>query len=118
MARLVVKGGDLIVRLSWWEKAAARRRNVHVPLSAVHQVAVEPDWWRALRGVPGRGTFIPGVLSLGTRPHPCGKDFAAVHAPRPVVCVELRHPSPYSRLAVTGPDPQATARTLRTVAGI
>jgi hypothetical protein len=118
MARLVVKGEDLIVRLSWWEKAAARRRNVHVPLSAVHQAAIEPDWWRALRGVPGRGTFIPGVLYLGTRPHPHGKDFAAVHAPRPVVCVELRRPSPYSRLAVTDPDPQAAAHTVRTAARI
>ncbi|TJZ93573.1 hypothetical protein [Actinacidiphila oryziradicis] len=118
MARLVVKGEDLIVRLSWWEKAAARRRNVHVPLSAVHQVAIEPDWWRALHGIPGRGTFIPGALSLGTRPHSRGKDFAAVRARRPVVCVELRHPSPYSRLAVTDPDPEATARAVRTAAGI
>ncbi|WP_265737487.1 hypothetical protein [Actinacidiphila soli] len=43
MARLMVKGEDLIVRLPWWEKAAARRRNVHVPLSEVHQVAIETD---------------------------------------------------------------------------
>lgn len=118
MARLVVKGEDLIVRLSWWEKAAARRRNVHVPLSAVHQVAVEPDWWRALRGVHGRGTWIPDVLSLGTRPHPRGKDFAAVRAHRPVVCVELRRPSPYARLAVTDPDPEAAAHAVRAAAGI
>lgn len=118
MARLVVKGEDLIVRLPWWEKAAARRRDVHVPLSAVHQVTIEPDWWRALRGERGRGTWIPGVLSLGTRRHPHGKDFAAVRARRPVVRVELRHPSPYARLAVTHPDPEAVAHAVRTAAGI
>jgi hypothetical protein len=118
MARLVVKGEDLIVRLSWWEKVAARSGNVHVPLSAVHEVAIEPDWWRALHGVNGRGTWIPGVLSLGTRPHPGGKDFAAVRPRRPVVCVELRRPSAYSRLAVTDPDPEGAAAAVRTATGI
>jgi hypothetical protein len=118
MARLVVKGEDLIVRLLWWEKAAARRRDVYVPLSAVRQVVVEPDWWRALRGVRGRGVWIPGVLSLGTRPYLRGKDFTAVRARRPVVCVGLCHPSPYARLAITDPDPEAVAHAVRTAAGI
>ncbi|WP_405721846.1 hypothetical protein OG607_10770 [Streptomyces sp. NBC_01537] len=118
MARLVVKGGDLIVRLPWWEKAAARRRDVHVALSAVEQVTIEPDWWRALRGVRGRGTWVPGVFALGTRRHPRGMDFAAVRARGPVICVELRSPSPYARLAVTDPDPEAAAPAVRTAAGI
>ncbi|WP_127355471.1 hypothetical protein [Actinacidiphila soli] len=118
MARLVVKGEDLIVRLPWWGKVAARSRDVHVPLSAVHQVAIEPDWWRALRGERIRGTWIPGMLSLGTRRHPRGKDFAAVRARRPVVCVELRRPSPYARLAVTDPNPEAAAHAVRSAAGI
>ncbi|MFJ2190033.1 hypothetical protein ACIOJE_19195 [Kitasatospora sp. NPDC087861] len=120
MARLVVKGDDLIVDLSWWEKAAARRRDVRVPVSAIHQVSVEPDWWRALRGVRGRGTWIPGALFYGVRPHPQGKDFSAVRvrARRPAVCVDLWHSSPYARLAVTDPDPDSTVRAIRTAAGI
>jgi len=120
MARLVVEGDDLIVDLSWWEKAAARRRDVRVPVAAIHQVRVERDWWRALRGVRGRGTWIPGVLSYGIRPHPLGKDFTAVRvrAQRPVVCVDLWRPSPYTRLAVTDPDPDGTARAIRTAARI
>lgn len=120
MARLVVQGDDLIVDLSWWERAAARHRDVRAPVSAIHQVTVEPDWWRALRGVRGRGTWIPGVLSYGIRPHPQGKDFAAVRvrAHLPVVCVDLRRPSPYARLAVTVPDPDGTARAIRTASGI
>jgi hypothetical protein len=118
MARLVVKGEELIVRLPWSEKAAARRRDVHVPLSSVRQVTIESDWWRALRGERGRGTWIPGVLSLGTRRHPHGQDFVAVRARLPVVCVELRRPSPYTRLAVTAPDPEAAAHAVRTAAGI
>ncbi|MFJ9033022.1 hypothetical protein ACIRQP_31740 [Streptomyces sp. NPDC102274] len=66
----------------------------------------------------GRGTWIPDMLSLGTRSHPRGKDFAAVRAHRPAVCVELRRPSPYARLAVTDPDPEAAAHAVRTAAGI
>ncbi|MFD4400788.1 hypothetical protein [Kitasatospora sp. NPDC058478] len=120
MARLVVEGDELVATLSWWEKAAARRRDVRVPVPAIRQVTVEPDWWRALRGVRGRGTWIPGVLSIGTRPHPQGKDFAAVRARgrRPVVCVDLQSPSPCARLAVTDPDPDDTARAVRAAAGL
>lgn len=118
MARLVVRGEDVIVRLSWREMAAARRRDVHVPLSAVHQVAIEPDWWRALRGERLRGVWIPGRLFLGTRRHPGGKDFVAIRARLPVVCVELVRPSPYVRLAVTDPHPEAAAHAVRTAAGI
>ncbi|MCX5208216.1 hypothetical protein OG689_02650 [Kitasatospora sp. NBC_00240] len=120
MARLVVEGDELVVALSWWERPAAHRRDVRVPVSAIRQVTVEPDWWRALRGMRGRGTWIPGVLSIGTRTYPGGTDFAAVRARgrRPVVCVDLEGPSPCARLAVTDPDPAATARAVRAAAGL
>lgn len=117
MARLLVDGGELVVRLSWWEGLLARRHEVRVPLSAVRGVTVERDWWRALRGVGGSGSFIPGVVALGVRTHPAGYDFAAVRAVRaPVVEVELRSPvqSPFARLAVSvgGPDPVAAAEAV------
>jgi hypothetical protein len=114
MARLVVEGEDLVVRLSWWEKAAARSRNVKVPLSAVSGVAVERDWWRALRGTRGRGTWIPAALSLGTRRHAEGKGFAALRPRGCAVCVELRAPCAFAHLAVSLPeaDAEAVAQTV------
>ncbi|MFC9330160.1 hypothetical protein [Kitasatospora sp. NPDC057015] len=120
MALLVVKGDELVVDLSWWEKVAARRGEVRAPVSAIHRVSVEPDWWRALRGVRGRGTWIPGVLSYGIRTHYLGEDFSAVRVRgrRPVVCVDLWSSSPYARLAVTDPDPDGTVRAIRTAAGL
>ncbi|MGW4981506.1 hypothetical protein [Streptomyces mirabilis] len=69
MARILVTGDDLVVRLPWWEKAAAGRGTVRVLLAAVCRVTVEPDWWRALRGVAQRGVWIPGVMCIGTRGH-------------------------------------------------
>lgn len=114
MARILVRGDDLVVRLSWREKAAARRGSVRVPLAAVRRVTVEPAWWRALRGVVLRGVWIPGVLCVGTRGHPGGQDFVAVRPGRPVVCVELRPTAPFSLLAVSvRDDAEAVAERLR-----
>ncbi|WP_406517370.1 hypothetical protein [Streptomyces sp. NBC_00134] len=96
MARIFVEGDDVVVHLSWREKAAARHGNVRAPLTAVSRVTVEPDWWRALRGVPQRGVWIPATWCIGTRSHQGGMDFVAIRSGRPVVCVELRSSSPSS----------------------
>lgn len=117
MARILVKDDDLVVALSWREKAAVRRGGVRVPLAAVRRVTVEPDWWRALRGVALHGVWVPGVLCVGTRRHPGGQDFVALRPGRPVVCVELRPPAAFRLLAVSvRDDAEATAERLRRIA--
>ncbi|MER5216817.1 hypothetical protein ABT063_41370 [Streptomyces sp. NPDC002838] len=117
MARMVAKGDELVVRLAWWEKAAARHGDVRVPLASVCRVTVEPDWWRALRGVAQKGVWIPGTLCIGTRGHHGGKDIVAVRPGRPVVCVALWPTAPFSLLAVSvRDDAAATARRLRRLA--
>ncbi|MBC2907040.1 hypothetical protein [Streptomyces cupreus] len=117
MARILVKDDDLVVRLSWREKAAVHRGSVRVPLAAVRRVTVEPDWWRALRGVALHGVWIPGVLCVGIRGNPGGQDFVAVRPGSPVVCVELRPTAPFSFLAVSvRDDVEATAQRLRRLA--
>ncbi|MFG2645011.1 hypothetical protein ACGFYP_29040 [Streptomyces sp. NPDC048370] len=113
MARLTVDGTDIVVRLSVRERLAARRGNVRVPLTALREVRVEPDWWRALRGRRGRGLWIPDRLCVGVRVLPDGRDFAVVKAGTPVVCVELRGDVPFGRLAVSDPDPERAVRELR-----
>lgn len=123
MARIVVKGDELdelVVRLSWWEKVAARHGDVRVPLAAVRRVTVEPDWWRALRGVAQRGVWIPGTLCVGTRGHYGGDDFVVVRPGNPVVCVALWPTAPFSLLAVSvrgdTDDAEAVSRRLRRLA--
>ncbi|MEU7293109.1 hypothetical protein AB0A76_07885 [Streptomyces exfoliatus] len=116
MARLTVRAEELVVRLSWWEKIVARRRNVHLPLEAVESVEADPSWWRALRGSPGRGVWIPDVLCLGVREVAGAKDFVALR-PRlgGVVSVELRPMSAaFARVAVSDRVPDGTAATVRT----
>ncbi|MGW0936688.1 hypothetical protein [Streptomyces sp. NPDC002666] len=112
MARVLIEGTDIVVRLSWWEKAAARHRDVRVPASVLRHVYVEPDWWRALRGERESGTCVPGRLCAGIRNHREGQDFTLVRSGGPVLCVEMHRSSPLSRLAVSVPDAEETRRTL------
>lgn len=122
MAHLVVEGRaearTVVVRLSWWEALVARRRAVRVPVSEVRATGVEPDWWRAMRGTPVTGRCRPGRFCVGERAHPSGRDFVAVRAGVPTVIVDLRHPVPFVRLAVSVPDAGEAARTLRRHSGL
>ncbi|MEU6880405.1 hypothetical protein [Streptomyces sp. NPDC046712] len=113
MARVALEGAEIVVRLSPRETLAARRRQVRVPLSALREVRVEPDWWRALRGLRGRGLWIPDRLCVGTRVLPDGEDFAVIKPGDPVLCVELRRDAAFRRLAVSDPDPERAVRELR-----
>ena len=67
MAKLIVDGPDLVVRLSSLERLGALRGDVRVPLSTVRSAEIEPHPWTAVRGVKAAGTGIPGVIVLGTR---------------------------------------------------
>ncbi|MBD0693950.1 hypothetical protein [Streptomyces sp. CBMA123] len=118
MARLLVDGDDLVVRLTWWERIVTRRREVRAPLEAVTAVEVQPDRWRALRGIRISGLAVPGALCLGVWRHKDGRDFVALRGHRhPVLRVELRPPAPFAGIAVETDDPHGTAAELRTACG-
>ncbi|MGW7450139.1 hypothetical protein [Streptomyces sp. NPDC054787] len=112
MARIVVRGAEIVVCLSWWEKLLTRSREVRVPLSALRRVYVQPDWWRALRGTCGRGTWIPARGCAGVRHVGQRKDFVVVRPDGPVLCVELGPSAAFSRLAVSDPEPQKALSAL------
>ncbi|USA04698.1 hypothetical protein NCG97_35285 [Streptomyces lydicamycinicus] len=107
MARLMVDGDELVMGLAWWEKLITRHGDVRVPLAAVEQVSIQPDWWRALRGIRVRthALAVPGALCLGVWRHGDGQDFLALRRPRrsPTVVVDLRTAAPYARIAVSCP---------------
>jgi hypothetical protein len=117
MASLIIDGGELVVRMSRWERAAAFRGDVRVPLAAVRSVAIEPQPWSALRGMRAPGTGFPGLIAYGVR-RTTGErpDFAAVLGKRPVVQVELDPPSEFARLLVSVADPEAAVSAVRAAA--
>jgi hypothetical protein len=107
MATLETAGDSLVVRLSAFERFAALRGDVRVPLSAVTDVAVEPDPWSALRGIRAPGTGWPGVIAYGTWRFSGGRDFVLVRSKRPAVRIDLDESSPFARLLITIEDPEA-----------
>jgi hypothetical protein len=114
MAEIVVAGDELLVRLSSLERLGAFRGDVRVPLAAVSAVAVNPDPWRALRGIRAPGTGIPRVIAYGTRRLTGAQpDFAALHGTGPAVVVDLSSAAPFGRLVVTVPDPDQTVAAIR-----
>jgi hypothetical protein len=91
VARLVVDGNDLVVRLSLLEKLGALAgHNPRVPLTTVQIARVSEDPWRDLRGMRAPGTGFPGVIMLGTTRARGVHDFAAVYRHRRGVVVELK----------------------------
>src|SRR5580692_4895006 len=112
MATVIVEGSNVVVKMSDVEKFEAVHTDVHVPLSAVHDVRAVDDAWPELRGIRAPGTGIPGVIAVGTRRGSFGKDFAAVHGRGPAVVVDLEGAA-YARLVVTTPDAESTAAAIR-----
>lgn len=118
MARMIVDGPDLVVRLSPLGKLGAFRGDVRVPLRTVRSVCVELHPWSALRGIRGPGTGIPGMIALDTRRFPGGEDFAAIEGRRPAVRADLAAESPFGRLVVPVRDPENTVAAIRGIVGV
>ena len=113
MPAVDIRNGQLVVELSTWERFAAMRGGLSVPLSAVQSAAVEPDPWSALRGVRAPGTGWPGRIAYGVwRWTGEGRDFVAVLGRRPAIRIDLAAGLDYSRLLITVPDPEATVATV------
>lgn len=116
MANVIVKGAELIVKLSSLEKLAAFHGNVRVPLAAVESVRTEPHPWSMLRGIRAPGTGVPGLIAYGVRRFPSGKDFAALLGGRPAIRIELGSASPFSRLTITARDADAEVARIKNAA--
>jgi hypothetical protein len=106
MAVLFSENGELVVRLSRWEKLGAFHDDVRVPLSAVEEVYVSRRPFHELRGIRAPGTGVPGRVALGTWRHRRGKDFVALYRGKPAVIVRLRG-TPFQRLLVADDDADA-----------
>jgi hypothetical protein len=113
MADMVVDGNELVVRLGGWEKFAALRGDVRVPLAAARAAVIEPEPFRALRGLRAPGTAWPGRIAYGVWRTVRGRpDFVAIRRGMPVIRVELDSPARFGRLLVSVDDAEATLSRL------
>ena len=111
MATLLIDDGDLVLRLSGWEKLGGLHGDIRVSRGAVEDVQVSRQPFGDLRGIRAPGTGLPRRIALGTWRHRGGKDFAALYGGKPGVIVHLRD-GPFQRLLVSADDADAVAAAL------
>jgi len=113
VARLDYGGELLWLQLSLLERfGASVRQDLVVPLTAVQSVRVTEHVWDELRGIRSPGTTLRGVLALGTRRHPLGRDFVAVYGKGRALVIELAGVR-FLRLVVSSRDAAGVADEIR-----
>lgn len=113
MAQLVVRDGDLVLRLTALEKAEALHGDLRVPLTAVRGVDVLDRAIAAVDGWRSPGTGVPGLLAVGTYRRGGPRTFAVVHlGTHGGVRVRLGGVE-HEQWVVGCSDPEAVARDLR-----
>lgn len=93
MAKVIERGNNLILKLSWLEKIGAFQKDIVVSKDKLIKTTVFQNPWskEVLRGVRAPGTGIPYVILLGTMRYKVGKDFTAIYKRRPVSVYEFKN---------------------------
>jgi hypothetical protein len=102
MARLLLEGNDLVLKLSFWEKVWSLHSNPRTPIGSVEKVEFVDTLWssKVLRGVRAPGTGIPYVVLLGTMRGRRYRDFVALKG-RKMGVVLTFNSTPFARWIFT-----------------
>lgn len=114
MVTLLLDQTRLEVVLSPIERLSTfHRENVRVEREHIARVQLTDDAWTWLRGVPGPGTHIPGILAAGTWKGVGTTDFVLIRKRRPSVVIDLEGDEQYQRLILTTRHGLALTQALR-----
>lgn len=114
MVTLLLDQTRLEVVLSPIERVPTfRREPLRIEREHIVRVQLTQDAWTWLRGVPGPGTHIPGVLAAGTWKAAETTDFVFIRRRRPSVVIDLEGDPHYQRLILTTRHGPALTQALR-----
>lgn len=114
MVTLLLDQTRLEVVLSPIERASTfHRENLHIAREHITKVQLTEDAWTWLRGVPGPGTHLPGLLAAGTWKAAGTTDFVLIRRRRPGVVIDLDGDPDFERLILTTRHGLALAQALR-----
>ncbi|HWI32019.1 MAG TPA: hypothetical protein VNT50_11040 [Microbacterium sp.] len=114
MVTLLLDQTRLEVVLSVTERALSfHKGNVIVERSTITKVQLTDDAWTWLRGVPSPGTYVRGVVAMGSWKSAGGTDFALVRRRRASVVIDLEGHDQYERLILTTRHGLALVKALR-----
>lgn len=102
MVTLLLDSTQLEVVLSASERALAFRRDpVRIARDHIRKVQLTDDAWTWLRGSRSPGTFVRGVLAMGTWKVSGGSDFVIVRRRRPAVVIDLHGDAEFERVVLS-----------------
>ncbi|MFS2242378.1 hypothetical protein [Microbacterium sp. OR16] len=114
MVTLLLDQTRLEIVLSPIERASTfHRENVRVEREHITKVQLTQDAWTWLRGVPGPGTHIPGILAAGTWKAAETTDFVLIRRRKPSVVIDLDGDPQFQRLILTTRHGLALTQALR-----
>jgi len=114
MVTLLLDSTRLEVALSVTERAMSfRRGNVFIERTAIAKVQLTDDAWTWLRGVASPGTYLPGLVAMGTWKSAGGNDFAIIRRHRPAVVIDLEGHPEFQRVVLTTSHGVALVKALR-----
>ncbi|UNK71214.1 hypothetical protein [Microbacterium sp. H1-D42] len=114
MVTLLLDQTRLEVVLSPIERASTfHRDNLRIEREHITKVQLTEDAWTWMRGVPGPGTYIPGILAAGTWKGAGTTDFVLIRRRRPSVVIDLDGDPQYQRLILTTRHGLALTQALR-----
>ncbi|WP_336644481.1 hypothetical protein [Microbacterium sp. USHLN186] len=114
MVTLLLDQTRLEVVLSPIERVPTfRREPLRIERDHITKVQLTQDAWTWLRGVPGPGTHIPGVLAAGTWKAAETTDFVLIRRRRPSVVIDLEGDPQFQRLILTTRHGTALTQALR-----
>lgn len=114
MVTLLLDQTQLEVVLSPLERATAfHRENLRIARDTITKVQLTDDAWTWIRGVPGPGTHIPGILAAGTWKASTTTDFVLIRRRRPGVVIDLEGDDDFQRLVLTTRHGLALTQALR-----
>jgi len=117
MVTLLLDQTRLEVVLSPIERASTfHRDNLRIEREHITKVQLTDDAWTWLRGVPGPGTHLPGILAAGTWKAAGTTDFVLIRRRRPSVVIDLEGDPDFQRLILTTRHGLALAQALRLAA--
>lgn len=102
MVTLLLDQSQLEIVLSPTERALAMRRaSLRLDRSHIEKVQLTDDAWTWLRGVRAPGTYVPGVVAMGTWRSAGGADFVIVRRGRPAVVIDLDGDTDFQRIVLS-----------------
>ena len=114
MVTLLLDSTQLEVVLSLSERALSfRKGNVVIERSTITRVQLTDDAWTWLRGYPSPGSYVRGVIAMGTWRSAGGDDFALIRRRRPSVVIDLEGHPEFQRIILTTRHGLALVQSLR-----